>query len=376
MCGNQAVPLVNARIISKRKGTWKCGKCNSSLTKVYRTQPNAVRFLTMPVEQRNELWKKVNSCCSAEEINNALQTFSAVKENKEERFFHNNGKFLPLEVWAHKGFDRVRIDTLTSDEDRRVDRVLGMTYRVEIMSTGNRGSEGTITSEALKVTHAPNAAKSSTDEVKRLAGELERVKKKQKLDANACKNFAGDIKKCGTQVAACKATLIESADVFGQAVHTQSNNLFGKFECLRGKLASDEAAKDIPPTWLASTSCFGHSCFGHSCCGHSCFGHSCFEHSCVWHSCCGHSCFGHSCFGHSRFGHSCFLAFMFRAFMFWAFVVWAFMFWAFMLLAFMFWTFMCWAFMFWAFAFWAFMFLGIHVLGICWEFPYIPAVEL
>ena len=177
-----------------------------------------------------------------------MATYSIVKENKQERFFHNDGKFLPLAVWSRKGFDADRISTLSTDNDRRVDRVLGMTYRVEIMCTGNRGSQGTTATETLQVTHTPKAAKSSTDEVKRLAGELERMKKKQKVESNACKSFADDIKKCGTQVAACKAMLMQHADVYGQAVHTQSNNLFGKFEFLRGKLASDEAAKDAPPT--------------------------------------------------------------------------------------------------------------------------------
>jgi len=250
MCGNQAVPLVTARIMSKRKGTWKCAKCNSSLSKVYRseTSETAAGLLLMPEEQKNEFWLKVQTCCSAEEIRNTVATYSIVKENKQERFFHNDGKFLPLAVWSRKGFDADRISTLSTDNDRRVDRVLGMTYRVEIMCTGNRGSQGTTATETLQVTHTPKAAKSSTDEVKRLAGELERMKKKQKLESNACKSFADDIKKCGTQVAACKAMLMQHADVYGQAVHTQSNNLFGKFEFLRGKLASDEAAKDAPPT--------------------------------------------------------------------------------------------------------------------------------
>ncbi len=177
-----------------------------------------------------------------------MATYSIVKENKEERFFHNDGKFLPLAVWSRKGFDADRISNLSTDNDRRVDRVLGMTYRVEIMCTGNRGSQGTTATETLQVTHTPKAAKSSTDEVKRLAGELERMKKKQKVESNACKSFADDIKKCGTQVAACKAMFMQHADVYGQAVHTQSDNLFGKFECLRGKLASDATAKDAPPT--------------------------------------------------------------------------------------------------------------------------------
>ena len=250
MCGNQAVPLVTARIMSKKKGTWKCAKCNCSLAKVYRseTSDTAAGLLIMPEKQKNEFWLKVHTCCSAEEIRTAVATYSIVKENKQERFFHNDGKFLPLAVWSRKGFDADRISTLSTDSDRRVDRVLGMTYRVEIMCTGNRGSQGTTATETLQVTHTPKAAKSSTDEVKRLAGELERMKKKQKLESNACKSFADDIKKCGTQVAACKAMFMQHADVYGQAVHTQSNNLFGKFEFLRGKLASDEAAKDAPPT--------------------------------------------------------------------------------------------------------------------------------
>ena len=149
-------------------------------------------------------------------------------------------------MWAHKGFDADRIKSLSTEDDCRIDRVLGVTYRVEIMETGNRGSQGTTTSEMLQVSHGPNADRSPTDQVKRLTGELERVKKKQKVEANVCKNFAEDLKRCGTLVAACKTTLMEHADLFGQALHTQSENLCNKFESIRGKLASDAAAKDIP----------------------------------------------------------------------------------------------------------------------------------
>jgi hypothetical protein len=54
-------------------------------------------------------------------------------------FYIDGGKFLPLSVWSRMGYDVDRIDRLTLKEDTKEDRVLGKTFRVKVLSTGNKG---------------------------------------------------------------------------------------------------------------------------------------------------------------------------------------------------------------------------------------------
>jgi hypothetical protein len=59
-------------------------------------------------------------------------------------YYIDGGEFLPLSVWVQRGYDSNRIHDLTKPADIREDRVLGTTYRVRILATGNKG-EGMVT---------------------------------------------------------------------------------------------------------------------------------------------------------------------------------------------------------------------------------------
>jgi hypothetical protein len=54
-------------------------------------------------------------------------------------YYIDGGEFLPLSVWGRRGFDEERILLHSLPADVREDRVLGTTYRVKVLSTGNRG---------------------------------------------------------------------------------------------------------------------------------------------------------------------------------------------------------------------------------------------
>jgi hypothetical protein len=45
------------------------------------------------------------------------------------------GEFLPLGVWGVRGFDIEAIRSLTPQEDRKIDKVLGEVYRVRVLQT-------------------------------------------------------------------------------------------------------------------------------------------------------------------------------------------------------------------------------------------------
>ena len=66
-----------------------------------------------------------------------------VSSDTRSEYFQDGGEFLPLSVWAVRGFDTDRIAAHTRPEDRKEDMVLGLTFRVRILSKGNSGVRAT-----------------------------------------------------------------------------------------------------------------------------------------------------------------------------------------------------------------------------------------
>jgi hypothetical protein len=72
----------------------------------------------------------------------------AAQIEKEE--FYDGGEYLPLDVWAHRGFNKARIETLSKDEDIREDVVMGTVYRVKILVKGKSIARTHTRSNVLK----------------------------------------------------------------------------------------------------------------------------------------------------------------------------------------------------------------------------------
>jgi hypothetical protein len=70
----------------------------------------------------------------AQAAKHAETTLATAQIEKES--FYDGGEYLPLGVWAHRGFNTARIETLSKDEDIREDAVLGKVYRVKILVKG------------------------------------------------------------------------------------------------------------------------------------------------------------------------------------------------------------------------------------------------
>ena len=64
-------------------------------------------------------------------------------------YYDHNGEFLPLSVWEKRGYDPEAIKTLTPNSDKRVHPILGDTYRVVLIKTGQKGYEGTENAEEM-----------------------------------------------------------------------------------------------------------------------------------------------------------------------------------------------------------------------------------
>ena len=55
-----------------------------------------------------------------------------IKEELNQKYYMNGREFLPLAVWATRGFDANQITERSAESDKRKHPVLGMTFRVKI----------------------------------------------------------------------------------------------------------------------------------------------------------------------------------------------------------------------------------------------------
>jgi hypothetical protein len=70
----------------------------------------------------------------------------------DQEYYADGGEYLPLSVWATRGFDATMIAAKTPERDRRICSILGPTFRVKILSTGNSGTRGTKRASSSSVT--------------------------------------------------------------------------------------------------------------------------------------------------------------------------------------------------------------------------------
>jgi hypothetical protein len=73
----------------------------------------------------------------------ANERFIAMKvEEEHTEYYDDGGEFLPLTVWATRGFDVTNIAEKCRPQDKRSHPVLGDTYRIAILKSGHRGHKG------------------------------------------------------------------------------------------------------------------------------------------------------------------------------------------------------------------------------------------
>ena len=65
-----------------------------------------------------------------------------LRTEEKEDYLDDKGEFLPLSVWVSQGYDGTDIVTNTPATDKKTHPVLGLVYRVAILSTCNRGAKG------------------------------------------------------------------------------------------------------------------------------------------------------------------------------------------------------------------------------------------
>ena len=140
-CGNQAA-LQLCRVVSKREGTWRCNKCRVKITTLFRgfgVWPSE-SFDRLSPALKQQFFKDIADKNSSDTV--AFAKAQLMKFEQHERFYEEKGCFLPLSVWATKGFNTADIEAKTPECDKQVHDILGLCYRVALLATGRHGAEG------------------------------------------------------------------------------------------------------------------------------------------------------------------------------------------------------------------------------------------
>ena len=132
-CGNRT-EFQSCRVINKSSGLWRCKQCGTSHVQLRRS------FGSWPVSSFSRLTDDVKEAfyrralslnqnavmAEAEEIMSTESTSDA---------FAEHGEFLPLSVWATRGFAADLIQERSHPVDKKIHPILGDTYRVRITMT-------------------------------------------------------------------------------------------------------------------------------------------------------------------------------------------------------------------------------------------------
>ena len=146
-CGNYA-SFEKCRVLSKREGTWRCSQCRVKMTQLYRgfgSWPTA-EFDALSAKEKQEFFQET-SANGLEVVNQAKKILERTEEKED--YYDDQGSFLPLSVWVSQGYDGTSIVANTPAKNQKTHPVLGLVYRVSILTTGNRGAKGTKESDVI-----------------------------------------------------------------------------------------------------------------------------------------------------------------------------------------------------------------------------------
>jgi hypothetical protein len=129
------------RIMSKARQAWKCNGCHSKEHQLRRRfgQWPLEAFSGSSDEKRQAFMARLDGM-NASALATECEKFVSSEEHEE--YYQDGGEFLPLSVWASRGFNTEAISTQSGPSDIKEHSVLGCTYRVRIISSGNRGARG------------------------------------------------------------------------------------------------------------------------------------------------------------------------------------------------------------------------------------------
>ena len=97
---------------------------------------------------------------SAGQANERYIKMQAFEEHAE--YYDDGGEWLPLSVWAARGFDVEAIALKSRPEDRKPHPIVGETFRVSILRSGHRGNKGATKLDIMSAASASSPGASSS----------------------------------------------------------------------------------------------------------------------------------------------------------------------------------------------------------------------
>ncbi len=152
--------ISRCRVRDKTKGTFTCNRCNTTMTQVTRgLGGKAPKFKNVPDDVLAKFFKDAKGKNQDDVLRACDKLLSEYTEH--ETYFVNKGQFLPLLAWTTQGFDGEKILENTRDCDKMDHPQLGVTYRVRLFESGDRGRQGHHSSEAVKAKAVPALAEAA-----------------------------------------------------------------------------------------------------------------------------------------------------------------------------------------------------------------------
>ena len=141
-CGGFLDKMHNVRVKSKCQGTFRCGKCAYTITRMFREEgAGATSFVPLMNENNRQVWFRNAQSASAGELRHMMSTANQ-RYCERERRFSFGGAFKPLSVWETLGYDPEVIEKNSLPEDVRNDRMWGLVYRVPELTVEEAGNGG------------------------------------------------------------------------------------------------------------------------------------------------------------------------------------------------------------------------------------------
>ena len=174
-------PYSNCRVMSKTATpTFRCGGCCVKLVQLTRGLGSwpPKSFAALPEATKQAFYSDMDGMNGPAACQKAKKFIES--HQLREEFFAEGGEFLPLSVWTQRGFDASRIQQNTAPHNTQSHPVLGECYRVAIMETGRRGTDGTTSKEVASKPSSSTRPASSTSSSSSSSSSSSDKKKKKK----------------------------------------------------------------------------------------------------------------------------------------------------------------------------------------------------
>ena len=168
-CGLGAT-LERCRVKSKGAGSFRCYACSTVFSKIYNASGSGIgkKVLELPEGDRHDFMRVAQSSTTSEIKGKILMVLE--KSESREETYERGGAFLPLSVWAGKGWD---IEIIKNDSLPRnivTDRMFGQMYRVPVITiteTNRKRNESTtkLTVDATDITKGAKRIKAVVGKV-------------------------------------------------------------------------------------------------------------------------------------------------------------------------------------------------------------------